>query len=206
MNKRMIWNFEFHTENPLSLEALEQEAPEKIRWEIRYFWPENRIITLKRLNEAFLNLSHYQIKFKQDIYYLLPHRDYNIKIRQDNLTYKPLLKKSSLALGFGKKIKLTEGKNILAGTDNVSVYALINEIEQTGRKVEVTKETLIHRFSALSKTKLELTKLNIHQQTYFSVSIESRSLPIAEHLAKHLLDHQNSCDYVTFLKRLNIHD
>src|SRR5690242_2047050 len=81
MNQRLVWNFEFSQAKP-RLPAIFKKSPkETIKWEVRCFWPENHVVTLHNIDANLLKLSHYELEVKEDIYYLLPDNNFNIKRR-----------------------------------------------------------------------------------------------------------------------------
>ena len=203
MNKRLVWNFEINPSESLEL-GNTQAAADDMRWESRFFWPENTIITLNGLDESFLELSRFEAKHRQDTYYLLANADYNIKVRKEQLLYKPALKKTSHATAYGKKLKLAEQKSeqLLPGTDDLSTKSLLELINKQGKQIVVEKEALLFQFGTSHTTKLELARLKLANNTYFSVSIESRSVVWIELISHHLLGDQIACDYVTFLKSI----
>ena len=202
MNKRCVWNFEINMDTSLQLPNTEDSSISANRWESRFFWPDDAIITLHGLNDEFLELSNYQIKHRQDAYYLLPNADYNLKVRNDNLFYKPLLIKNPLAIAYGKKIKLEESplNTALPGCTEKDAHALIECIKKHGVKMDVEKEALIYRFETTPVTKLELAWLHVADKAYFSVSIESYSMLLVESFTKQLLRDGVASDYVSFLK------
>ena len=204
MNKRLIWNFEINPDNQFQLPTISSVELNNLRWESRFFWPEDDIIVLNGLNSNFLNLSSYEIKHKKDIYYLLPNADYNLKIRQNELYYKPVIIKESEALAFGKKIKLNEQDKDrkLPGCEEKSVGSLLADIKKHGKTIEVDKEAISYKFITSPSTKLELSRLKVESNIYFSASIESYSRVLVEKTTKQLLGSINTSDYVKFLKRI----
>ncbi|WP_232220361.1 hypothetical protein [Legionella tunisiensis] len=103
MSKRLVWNFEISNDNLLDKFPLVER--DEFRWEARFFWPDDTIITLNGLDERFLLLSNYQVKHRQDCYLLLPKCNYNIKRRRSELLYKPLIEKRPFA-GIARKLIL----------------------------------------------------------------------------------------------------
>ncbi len=204
MNKRLVWNFEINSDNPLLLPDRDNIDQSELCWESRFFWPDDQIITLQGLNDHFLNLSAYKIKHRDDTYYLLPNADYNLKIRREQLVYKPLLMKKGQAIAFGKKIKLEEHPpgQPLPGCEDKEARTLIAQIKKQGIKIAVEKEALIYTFATTPISKLELAWLHVADKAYYSVNIESRSLQWVEAMTKQLLDHVLASDYVTFLKQM----
>ena len=204
MNKRLVWNFEINPDSPFKQPSITNVELNEARWEARFFWPEDNIIILNGLSHDFLNLSAYDIKHKNDIYYLLPNTDYNLKIRKNELYYKPILMKKSKAIAFGKKIKLSEQDkdSKLLGCEEKSVSSLLEDIKRHGKTIEINKEAISYKFLTSPATKLELSRLKVENKIYFSASIESYSRELVEITTKQLLGSVNTSDYVKFLKRI----
>ena len=159
MRTRLVWNFEIESSNLLDLHNL-IDIRDELRWEARYFWPADTIITLHGLDDSFLALSNYEVKHRQDRYSLLPNSNFNIKERRMQLLYKPLLQETALLRGYGKKIDLAEypATAILPGTKAVVAPTLLAQL-QTGRQdVAVEKEVLIYKFPSEPTIKLELAR------------------------------------------------
>ncbi|MGQ3889229.1 hypothetical protein ACQUW5_09385 [Legionella sp. CNM-1927-20] len=205
MNKRLVWNFEVNLDKPFAVDQLSARAHDLIRWEMRYFWPEDKIITLYSLDSTILNLAHVQIKERYDSYYLLPQKHLNIKKRREELFYKPLLAQKDHCYGFGKKISLKTlpAEQTLPGCSSLDIGALLNLLKLHGTIIDVDKTALIYKFSCTPTIKLELSRLTINKQIYFSASIEGRSYALVSKLSHLLLKEEFSCDYVTFLNQLN---
>jgi hypothetical protein len=202
MNKRLVWNFEIDSHKPLEIQKLLPNQEELIRWEARYFWPENKNIVLYGLDEALLDLSMWKIKQKYDVYFLLPNLPYNIKQRKQDLLYKPLLAIKEPYRGFGSKINLTEEQqdSWLAGTDSWSNKKMLVEVQNNSKSLEVEKTVCIYKFSTEPKIKLEIARLKIHNQYYLSLCIEGHSFNLVQEINEHLLQKQITCDYVHFLR------
>lgn len=202
MNKRLLWNFEIKAGKPIDFTKIEAKEKEDLIWETRFFWSEQEPIILTGLDEGFLIISNYEIKQRADRYYLLPDYPYNIKQRRDELLYKPLIKEKQGLCGYGKKINLINypPQLSLPGTKQLSAQTLLNQLERHQQEIAVTKEALIYKLPCAPKIKLELARLVIQKQIYFSLCIEGRSESLVGELAKHLLGKQLSCDYVRFLK------
>jgi hypothetical protein len=202
--RRLIWNFEIDSSEPLQWQSLRPCVPDGLRWEARFFWPEESLVTLKGLDESFLELSRYQIKHREDTYCLLPNDDYNIKIRRGQLLYKPLLERSNHAVAYGKKINLEEQEphTQLPGANGLTAAALRSLIETTGIHIRVEKEALIYKIATTPTIKLEFAALSVAHQRYFSLSIETRVADWIPEIRKHLLGHAISSDYITFLRSL----
>ncbi|MCX7116914.1 MAG: hypothetical protein NTW94_03230 [Legionellales bacterium] len=202
MNKRLLWNFEINKEPPLQISSTDLTLIDGVRWECRYFWPEAEIITLIGLDDRFLELSHYRIKHREDTYYLLPDGEHNLKIREDNLFYKPLFMKQNQAIGFWKKVQLDAGTKTLLHPDGTTedAQSLMTRIHREGKTITVVKEALIYRLGTTPETKLELARLCVNHKPYFSLCLESKALAFVESISKQLLGKAEACDYVTFLK------
>ncbi len=204
MNNRFVWNFEINNDKPLVIPSAGSIEQDQKRWESRYFWPDEQIITLHGLPDSFLKLSQYNIKDRKDIYFLLPNTDYNLKIRHEKLFYKPILMKYPHAIAYDKKIKLEEqalGVK-LPGCEEKDAQTLIARIRAEGVQVSVEKEALIYQFDTTPITKIELARLYIANKTYFTASIESKALLLVDSIARQLLGHLPASDYVTFLKEI----
>lgn len=206
MNKRFVWNFEINTDNTLQIPTAEHFVPSPNRWEARFFWPSDEIVTLQGLNDDFLKLSHYQTKHRSDTYYLLPNTDYNLKMRHEQLFFKPILMKKSQAIAYGKKIKLDEDAPNLQFPDftyeGKEVTALIAHIKKQGVKINVEKEAVIYQFDTIPSTKLELAWLCVANKFYQSASIESHSYSLVEKITRQLIGDLQTSDYVTFLREI----
>ncbi|HHT0593433.1 TPA: hypothetical protein ACTXXA_002481 [Legionella anisa] len=198
-NQRLVWNFEFAPKANIPLAHFEDKDDEELKWEIRYFWPDNEPIILNTVDNSLLELANYKQKLREDCYYLLPGQNYNIKKRREQLLYKPLLKQINHAVGYGRKIILerTQDQDLPP-----ELQAMVQQVEKEGIEVFVKKEALIYKFPTQPKVKIELARLEVLQKIYFSVCIEGKSLQIVETISKHLLDEPVSCEYVTFLKNL----
>ncbi len=203
MNKRLVWNFEISGNNLLDWQDLPQDEKEEFRWEARFFWPDEKIITLDGLDDNFLTLSNYQIKQRLDYYSLLTHYNYNIKQRRSQLLYKPLLKETGTLRAYGKKINLADYSphEILPGTAQLYAANLLAEVQNDSQTIQVIKEALIYKWAARPTIKLELARLQLQGKNYFSVSIEGHSEILVSKIAKRLLKEYVSCDYVSFLKQ-----
>lgn len=205
MNKRLVWNFEIDPTPSLQLpESKGASSPEELRWESRYFWPENERITLHGLPEPFLELSRYRIKHKEDTYHLLENAEYNLKMRRDQLFYKPLLITEGNLYAYGKKINLAEypTNTPLPQASEIDAATLAKRVQQESKPVQVIKEALIYRLLPDPKTKLELSWLRIAERTYFSVSVESTSQFLVKSLATQIVRSGKATNYVSFLKTL----
>ncbi len=204
MNQRFIWNFEFSTKKIVPFSTL-IEPPDNLKWEIRYFWPQDRIISLYNIDDSLLDITHYQQKHKEDCYYLLPNENCNIKYRRNQILYKPLLQRSNKAVGYGAKINLVTVSDYPEQPQEPITYLhdLLYQAQTFGKKINVKKTSFTYKFATTPHVKLELARLVVHDEVYFSACIEGKSLPLVETINKHLLDDQVSCEYVTFLKSIN---
>jgi hypothetical protein len=194
MNQKLLWNFEFSPMAPQT-PVLTCHTKEKILWEMRFFWPIEHKIVLGRIDDSLLDLNRYKNKFREDTYYLLPDSNQNIKLRGDAIFYKPILKKTPEATGFGAKIDLDDQSVPLRNT-------FLNYIHKNGTKIFISKEAYIYKFATNPSIKLELTKLQVYGHYYTSICIEGRSLDLVQTIKQGLLKDQVSCDYVTFLKNI----
>lgn len=204
MNKRLVWNFEINQATQLLLPPALPTTSAQTLWEMRFFWIDKDPITLMGLSDQHLELSRYQSKHRSDHYQLLPHLFYNLKVRRNQLFYKPLLTRTSQAFEYGKKINLDQvsPSTMLPGATKMTVAALLKMIQQQARTILLEKEALIYRFPTSPLTKLELARLQVNQQIYFSVNLESASLKLIEIIAAQLLPQAISCDYMTFLHQV----
>lgn len=203
MSQRLVWNFEFSTKKTLPLFDRLYESDD-LKWEIRFFWPEDQIISLYNIDNSLLDIANYQQKHKEDYYYLLPDCNYNIKRRRNELLYKPILNHSTNAIAFGPKINLETVKdypNQEPGT-TLKLQNILCQTQEKGAEIYVKKEAFIYKFATTPSIKLELARLEVNNKVYFSACIEGKSLYLVETIAEHLLDKQVSCEYVTFLKNI----
>ncbi|CEK09418.1 hypothetical protein [Legionella hackeliae] len=194
MNQRLVWNFEINNTPILNIQDLPQSEKESIKWEARYFWSQKEIICLKGLNDSFLDLGNYEIKHRNDQYLLLADDNYNLKKRRDELQYKPLLKEIDGIRGYGSKIDLCH--------NSAPEHLSLETIQKQALTIAVPKIALIYKFPTVPVVKLELARLTVAEKHFFTVCIEGRSQFLVNHIAKHLLPNQVSCDYVNFLKQI----
>lgn len=204
MNQRLVWNFEFVPATLVLPKDLLAQESDSIKWEARFFWPHDEIIVLNTIDSSLLNLANYQQKYREDYYYLLANKEYNIKRRRHELLYKPLIKQTPYATGFGSKIKLeTLPKNTHEpNADYLHLHQIAQKVAEEGREIHVKKIAFIYKFATTPTIKLELAHLEVEQHNYFSLCIEGKSLRLVEQIAEQLLGKRISCDYVTFLKNL----
>jgi hypothetical protein len=198
MNQRLVWNFEFALKASESLTMLTDKKDE-LKWEQRYFWPDNQPILLNLMDPSLIHLTRYTLKHKEDYYYLLPNSDYNLKQRHNQLVYKPLLSRVRNAVGYGSKIILDP---LPLNPLNSELIALNQRIEKEGVGICVDKEVFIHTLSTTPPIKIELARLELMDTLYFSLCVEGKSLYLVETVSKLLLGEQVSCEYVTFLRTI----
>lgn len=204
MNQHLVWNFEFSPKTNIPLATYMDEKDEQLKWEVRYFGSAHETIILNPIDRAFLELTNYKHKDKEDYYYLLPDLNYNIKRRHNQLLYKPLLKRAKHAVGYGKKIILDPAENTPSQDPQMSpdLQNIIKHIEKESVGINVQKEALIYKIPTKPTIKIELARLEVLHKIYFSVCIEGRSLNLVETISQHLLGKHISCEYVTFLKNI----
>ncbi|KTD79403.1 hypothetical protein [Legionella waltersii] len=204
MAERLIWNFEFlqHKQTPL-IPPVTDELND-LKWENRYFWSADEIIHLNTIDPALLDITHYQQKHKEDHYYLLPNKNFNIKRRRGELLYKPIIKRSGPMLGFGPKINL-DGIETLPNNNDSTIDALkkiVSAVKAQGVMIFVKKDAFIFKFPTTPTIKLELARLEVNNKVYFSVCVEGRSMQLVKTISALLLTKQKSCGYVSFLKSI----
>lgn len=206
--KRLIWNFEIDNRDGQDFPPLLPHEAEPQRWEMRFFWPSDAVIILHGLPDHFLGLAHYQSKHRQDTYYLLDQGNYNIKLRRNELLYKPLLITEQGLQGFGKKINLLDETPtaLLPGTASVAAHQLIDWIHNEATLITVNKDAQIYKLDSTPTIKLELSRLQIDEQIYFSACVEGRSQQGVRLITEHILPGLTACDYVHFLKTRAKHD
>jgi hypothetical protein len=201
MNQHLVWNFEFSSNNKLALDSLFNNKSLNLKWEKRFFWPQDHIIGLCAIDDGLLKLSNYQHKYKEDYYYLLPNYNYNIKRRGEKLLYKPIIHETPSSLGFGKKINL--GQKLKPLKDSLFDLQKINSlIQEKAIMILVKKEAYIYKFPTTPHIKLELAQLDVNNQLYFTACIEGKSRLLVELLSKHLVGEKSSSEYITFLKQI----
>ncbi len=194
MPQRLVWNFEFAVPLRDSNIQLTSDIEDTLKWEARFFWPHWQVIILQLFDKNLLELSQYQYKQKDDYYYLLKN-NCNIKSRHDTIVYKPLLKEAFYSLGFSAKLTLEEKKkysDIDLSLETIYQYA----------PLQVKKEAFIYKCATIPPVKIELSKIEIKQTTYFSLCIEGRSQKLVESISALLLGKQPTNDYVRFLKSI----
>lgn len=203
MNKRLVWNFELMPAPPLVLPPITKMAVTGVHWESRFFWAESAIIVLSGLEDHFLDVSNYKIKHRVDQYFLMSENTYNLKIRRDELVYKPVIQRRPSAIAYGKKIKLNEQTEPLLGENGeiIDPVRLLRQIQLLGSSIQIEKEALMYTFQSHPKTRFELARLMMNGAVYFSLSIESPELSLVEYLTEHLMKNNVSSDYVSFLQQ-----
>lgn len=202
MNQRLVWNFELSNKKPIQLAFSPFEKI--IKWERRFFFLGSDIIILNGLSSEFLNLAHYQIKEKEDNYLIHPSYSFNIKFRDGNLWYKPLLEQYEDLQGYGKKIPLENIsiEPLFSPLNSQKETDIVNRIKSEGQTVLVKKIALSYKFPKELGLKFELSKLEILNQIYFSVCVEGYCKFHVLKFSNLLLSNQISCDYVSFLKNI----
>jgi len=204
MDERLVWNFEFANGKALKYPELLAMDAEEVKWEVRFFWSHDAIITLFNVDDALLDLTNYHQKHKEDFYFLVPDCNYNIKKRRNELLYKPVVQQHKEAIAFGPKIKLGHLKelNICDVKTIQHLEAILARTRTDGVQVFVRKEAFKFKFPTSPHVKLELARLEVRNEVYFSACIEGRSLYLVEKIREHLLGEHLSCDYVSFLKKI----
>lgn len=205
MTRRLVWNFEFNQFKKSTLPELKKITEDQLKWEARFFWPETQVITLQLVEDSLLDIAHYQFKQKEDAYYLIPTKNYNIKKRRGELIYKPQKKSSKYAIGFGPKINLSQSIQTSTATDDESEIKEILNTITPGEPLFVKKDSFTFKFETHPSIKLELARIEINHIYYFTLCIEGRSQALVEAMSKNLLGKQPTTDYVNFLKEC-IHD
>ena len=203
MTQRLVWNFEFTTPKYSALSDLKISKEDDLKWEARFFWPESEIISLSLLDDSLLEIAHYQQKQKQDQYYLIPKHNYNLKSRRDELLYKPLVKQSKYAFGFGAKINISklDNSSSLASYPKFDVKKVMKKLEKSP-EIVVKKDSFTYKFSLQPSVKLELARIDVNNQIYFSLCVEGKSRDLVEAISTGLLGKKPSSDYVSFLKTI----
>lgn len=204
MNQRLVWNFEFLPKVNFTLPGLLDETKDPVKWESRYFWQNDEIIVLRLIDESLLNIANYQQKYREDNYYLLPKDNYNIKRRHNQLLYKPLIKITPNAMGYGSKITLDPSE--LSKPSTIDSIDIIKKIEKESTQISVKKVAFIYKLPTNPPTKIEFARLETCHKIYFSLCIEGRSLYFVETIAQQLINNRPTCDYVTFLKKILNYD
>lgn len=204
MSQRLVWNFEFSTTNTIQLTHLVADERDEIKWERRFFWSEDDIVSLSNIDNSLLDLANYHQKHKEDHYFILPGCNYNIKIRRNELLYKPVRDQTPSTIGFGHKINLNniETLNDIKDSERRKLGDIALKAHHEGVEVFVKKESFVYKFPTTPSIKLELARLEVMNKVYFSACIEGKSLNLVELLSDHLLGKQVSCEYVTFLKKI----
>ena len=178
---RFIWQFEL-TGKPWTPQGNWQK--DDYKWEIRYFWP---IETMVRLNfdEAQLYWDKGICKQHDDIYWLDMAKPMNIKQRHDKYVLKPLVKSIKNRVAYDKKV-------ILEASD-------LSQIKH--QTIAVTKMALQLIIHQKPKCMLELSKIQLQNKTFSSLSIESRCPEMLDDLNAHLQLPEKPLGYVEFLSQ-----
>lgn len=166
------------------------------------------MVCLHSLNDDYLDLSRYESKHREDTYHVLAAFNFNIKVRRGELLYKPLLEETALLLGFGKKIPLHEQPPdmVLPGTDGLSARQLLELVEKNSNIITVEKDALVLKLADEPTIKLELSRLKMGSDIFFSACIEGRAQGLVQAIAEHVFPGQMPSDYVHFLKQQVYHD
>lgn len=204
MNQRLIWNFEIDDAFALPLPDLSSLDPTANGWEARYFWADNVIIPLHGLPEATLELSRYKIKHVEDHYWVLPEKDYNLKMRRNELFYKPIIERNPYAVAYGKKINITTAQETHLNVEDYGVPdSLRADLDRNAQQIKVAKDILVYPYLSSPLCSVELVRLRIKNRVYFSLSIESKALALVQYVARGIVGNKQPCDYITFLKNPN---
>jgi len=177
---RFIWQFELTGRQWLPQGNWQKDSH---KWEIRYFWPIDQIVELN-LNEQQLNWDQGECKLQRDVYWLDVNNPTNIKQRRDQLVYKPVVQQHHNRTAFDKKQRLDP-----------------DELSQSNFKtIEVEKMALQLKIHQKPKCMLELSKIQLQNQTFSSLCIESRCGELLDNIDDHLQLSGKACDYITFLR------
>ncbi len=65
--QRLVWNFEFSSEQTTPLTTLGHDAQDNLKWEKRYFWPTDQIIRLNTIDSSLLDLATIRKNIKKTI-------------------------------------------------------------------------------------------------------------------------------------------
>jgi hypothetical protein len=203
MNKRLVWNFEIDLNHPYDFLQLPQVEREQFRWEARYFWPEKSTIILQGLDEAFMDLSLYDIKSRTDIYHLHPQHHYNVKERRNDLFYKPLIAQQNHCFAFGKKLNLSETFSADEQMPHLpwTQAEFLKHDQAESVKVVIQKVALKYSLPTTPATHLEFGWLRTMRGHFFTLCIEAKALILVEKMKEILLPGQISQDYVSFLRQ-----
>ena len=200
MTKRFVWNFELSFLNDTAWPA---RQPDPLRWEMRFFFEEKELpITLHGLPQQLLDLSRWKIRERKDRYYLLPDCPVNIKQRHNDLWYKPLLEKNGSAEAYGKKISLSlaDPSVILHGEPAVAAQELMELVRTQRREIAVEKTALLYKLDTSPPIRLEVARLCMQNNIFFSVSVEGFSQTLVTEVASTLLNQGTARSYVSFLR------
>lgn len=206
MKKRLLWNFEVSAIPPLQVDNKEWEHTPGQQWEGRYFWPESAIILLKGLDDSFLDFSSYKRKHHEDQYFLVPNYDYNIKLRKKRFLYKPLLNQEDNYFAFAKKMALDDNHLTIATSNPGPTVEQLKTLLKQSATVTIVKSALTYTFNTQPKAKLELSRLIIHNNIFFSLCVESDALALVKQISLHLLEHPPQENYISFLKKQGLYD
>ena len=97
-------------------------------------------------------------------------------------------------------------ENFLPEISEITAIDLIKQIKQKSTSVLVAKDALVYTWAGSPGIKLELARLSIGNQIYFSLCVEGYSETLVKKIIQRLQCGQNSCHYVDFLKKMTSHD
>ncbi len=181
---RFIWQFDLTNQQWLP-QGNWQKGPYK--WEVRYFWPVEQIIRLN-INESQLNWSQAVCKTHLDNYLIDKDNPLNIKERHNKLVCKPFVSQQSQRIAYNKKVNLTADE---LTPDNLLTVPI--------EKMAI--QFIVHR---KPKCVLELSKIQLLNQTFTSLCIESRCGELLDDLHHHLKLPGKASSYLDFLcEKLN---
>lgn len=176
---RFIWQFE-QTGQEWVPQGNWQKDPHK--WEVRYFWPLDRIIELN-ISEKQLHWDKSVYKTHFDTYLIDRENPLNIKGRKDKLVYKPFISQQNDRIAYDKKVSLS--------TDELSQHNFL--------AVPVEKMSIQLIIYEKPKCVLELSKIYMLNQEFSSLCIESRCVRLLDNLHDHLKLPGKACSYIEFL-------
>lgn len=203
MTHHFIWGFQF-TETAIGQWPPLLSANDSNKWESRYFWNDNQLVSLTGLPLTLLSLTHYKIKSRHDSYIVI--NDTNIKLRKQKIHVKPLIEKENDSFCYAKKREIP-----LHDADEIAT--IIPEIKQWNGQQDieeflsehysvfiVDKDVLIHQIN--DTTRLEFSRIRVNSHFYCSLSIETRSRQDLEKLVKLIIPQQKAQSYTEFLNNL----
>ncbi|MFI4962618.1 MAG: hypothetical protein ACHP6H_02030 [Legionellales bacterium] len=201
MTHPLIWNFECLLKPKLTLNLLETPKKDPLKWEARFFWPDSELICMNIQDESLENLTLYERKHKEDTYYLIPEKNYNVKQRGSRLLYKPITNETPFATGFGNKITLEnlEGTHIETHPKPELLKNIFDSAKQLALIIPVRKESYTYKFPITPTIKLELVRVEVHNKIYYSACVEGRSHDLVKTMSDDLFGKRKHCDFVSFL-------